>query len=90
MFKMKNENIPYVFLKLFSVVCHAYNTNFSLINFAVPRTFLKTTRFSISARGSILWNNYLSKNEEEIDNFLPFKQSAKEKTMEVSTAANLF
>ena len=88
--KIKNKNVPHVFLKLFGVPCHAYPTNFSLINFLVPRAFLKTTRFAISATGPILWNNCLSKNEKEIDNFLLFKQRAKEKIMELSTAGNFY
>ena len=79
MHKIKNKNVPHIFLKLFDVPCHAYPTNFSLINFSVPRTFLKTTRFAISARGLLLWNNCLSKEEKEIDNFLLFKKMAKEK-----------
>ena len=90
MHKIKNKNVPHIFLKLFDVPCHAYPTNFSLINFSVPRTFLKTTWFTISARGPLLWNNCLSKEEKEIDNFLLFKKRAKEKIMELSTAANFF
>ena len=88
MHKVKNKNVPHIFLKLFDVPCHAYPTNFSLINFSVPRTFLKTTRFAISDRGPLLWNNCLSKEEKEIDNFLLFRKRAKEKIMELSTAAN--
>ena len=88
MYKLKNKKVPHIFLKL--VPCHAYPTNFSLINFSVPRTFLKTTRFAISARGPLLWNNCLSKEEKEIDKFLLFKKRATEKIMELSTAANFF
>ena len=77
MYKIKSSNVPHIFLKLFGVPCHAYPTNFSLINFSVSRTFLKTTRFGISARGELVWNNCLSKNEKGIDNFLLFKKSAK-------------
>ena len=90
MHKIKSQNVPHIFLKLFDVPCHVYPTNFSLINFSVPRTFLKTTQFAISAKGPLLWNNFLSKEELEIDNFLQFKKRAKEKIMELSTAANFF
>ena len=89
MHKIKNENVSHIFLKLFDVPCHAYPTNISLINFSVPRTFLKT-RFAISARGPLLWNNCLSKEKKEIDNFLLFKKRAKEKIIKLSTAANFF
>ena len=90
MHEIKNKNVPHIFLKLFGVPCYAYPTISSLINFSVPRTFRETTRFSISAKGPLLWNNCASKNEKEIDNFLLFKQRAKEKIMELSTAANFF
>ena len=50
MHKIKNKNVPHIFLKLFEVPYHVYPTNFSLINFLVPLTFLKTTRFAVSAR----------------------------------------
>ena len=88
----KKKKCSAYFLKIIrcTIRCHDYPTNFSLINFSVPRPFLKTTRFTISARDPILWNNCLSKNEKEIDNFLLFKQRAKEKIMELRTAANFF
>ena len=54
-----------------------------------PQTLLKIARFSILVRGPILWNNFLSNNKKGIDHFLLFKQKAKEKKMELSTAANL-
>ena len=82
MHKIKNKNALHNFLNLFGVPCHAYPTNFFLINFLVPRTLLKTTRFAISARGPVLWNICLSKHEEEIGNFLLFKQRDKEKNNE--------
>ena len=90
MHTIKNKNVPHIVLKLLGVRCHFYPTNFFLINFSVPQKFQKTTRFAISARGPLLWNSSLSKNEKEIDNFLLFKQRAKEKIMELSTAANFF
>ena len=89
MHKIKYKNAPHIFLKLFTVPCHAYLTNFSLISFPAPRTFLKTSRFAISLREPILWNECLSKDEKEIDNFLLFKR-AKEKIMELSTVGNFF
>ena len=90
MYKIKNKNVLHIFFKLFDVPCQVYPTNFSLIKFSVPRTFLKSTRFAISARGPLLWNNCLSKEEKEIDNFLLFKKGTKEKIMELSTVPNSF
>ena len=40
----------HIFLKLFGVLCHAYSTSFSWINFSILRKFLKTTWFA-TARG---------------------------------------
>ena len=79
MHKINNRNFPHIFLKLFDVPCHAYPTNFSLINFSVPLTFLKTTRFAISARGPLLWSNCLSKEEKEIDSFYCSKKGLNKK-----------
>ena len=76
---IKIKNVRHIFLKLFGVPCHAYPTNFSLINLSVPRTILKITRFAISARGPLIWNNCLVKNVKEIDNFLPFKKRLNKK-----------
>ena len=90
MHKIKNKNILHLFLKLFIVPCHAYPTNFSSINSSVPLIFLKNTRFAISARGPILWNNCLSKNEKRVDNVVLFKQRAKRGLMELSIAVNFF
>ena len=89
MHKTKYKNVSHVFLKLFSVPCHTYSTNSSLINFSVPWTFLKTTRFAISDRGPILWNNWLSKNEQEIDNCIVQKR-AKEEIIELIKLSNSF
>ena len=90
MHEIKNKNTQHIFLNLFSEICQGCPTNFSLTNFSVPRTFLTTTWFATSVRGPILWNNCFSKNKKEIDNFLLFKQRAKEKIMERSVAANFF
>ena len=79
MHKIKNRTVLHIFLKLFGVPCHAYPTNFSLKNFSVPQTFLKTTRFAMSAGGPLLWNNCLSKSEKEIDNFYCSKKGLKKK-----------
>ena len=46
MYKIKNKNNTHIFLNFFGVPCHAYPTDFTLINFSVPRTFLKTARFA--------------------------------------------
>ena len=90
MSKIKNKNTPHVLPKLYGVPCNAYPTNFSLMNFSLPRTSLKTSRFAISVRGPILWNNCLSKYVKRINKFLLFQKRAKENIMEISTAANFF
>ena len=90
MHKITNKTVRQISLKLFDLPCHVYPTNFSLINFSVPRTFLKTKPFATSARSSLLWKNCLSKEEKEVDNFLLFKKRAKEKIRELSTVANFF
>ena len=74
----KNKNTSHILLKLFSIPCYAFPTKFSLINFSVPPTFLKTSRFAISIRQPFFWKNCFPKDEKEIDNFLLFKQRTRE------------
>ena len=40
-FVHKNKKTLHIFQKLFGAACHAHATNFPLINFSVPRPFLK-------------------------------------------------
>ena len=70
MHKIKNKNIPHILLKLFSVPYHAYPTDFSLINFSVTWTFLKTTRIEYQLEVQFSGTITSQKNEKEIDNFL--------------------
>ena len=79
MHQIKNKHIPHVFLELFGVPCHAYPTNFSLINLSVRQKFLKAAQFSISATGLIHSNNCVSKNKREINDLFLFKQQEKKK-----------
>ena len=67
-----------------------YGTKVMVLNFLAPWTLLKTTWFAVLAWHPFIWNNCLSKNEKEIDNFLMFKKRATEKIMELSTAAISF
>ena len=46
--KIKNKKTPLIFLKLFSITCYAYPTNFSLTNFSMPQKFLKIPVSNIS------------------------------------------
>lgn len=94
MHKIKEKNVPHVFLKVFSVPCHAYPPclsshgctmpcctmpRFLLKKLLVTRNIAKITRLAISASGQLLCDNCLSKSEREFGNFLLLKQKAKEK-----------
>ena len=78
MHNTKKKNVLHIFLKLFGVSCHIYPINFSLINFSVTQTFLKTTRLAISAFQLEVhfFRTTASQNEKEIDNFLLFKKKS--------------
>ena len=70
--------------------CALYPNCKTVCFYFYQRNLDKTTQFSISVRGPLLWNNRLLKNKKEIYSFLPFKQCAEEKVMELRTAANFF
>ena len=84
MHEIKKKKVSHILLKLFGVSRHVYPNIFSLINLSAPGTFLKTTRLAMPAIGHILYNNCLSENEKEIDNFLLFRQRSKEKKLEAN------
>ena len=89
MHKVRNKNVPHVFLKVSGLLCHAYPTNFPLINFSVLQTFLKTTRFAISLEVHFFGTIPSQKAKKNLITFYSLRK-AKEKIMKLSTASNFF
>ena len=93
MHNTKKKNVLHIFLKLFGVSCHIYPINFSLINFSVTQTFLKTTRLAISAfqlEVHFFRTAVSQKTKKKLITFYFSKKRAIEKIMELRTVANFF
>ena len=81
MYKFNNQMAPSIFTTLFKKIEHKYPTRSSVNNFVLPKTFSKTTNFSITKRGSYLWNTLLDNATKSILSLDQFKTKVKQKLL---------
>ena len=65
--RVENKTACSIFLTKFDKLSHAYSTIFSAHSFLVPTLKLKRSKYRVSIRGPLLWNNVLiaaEKNQE--------------------------
>ena len=55
MHRVENKTAPSIFLTKFCKPSHPYPTNFSAHNFLVPILKLKKSKYRVSIRGPLLW-----------------------------------
>ena len=60
MHRVENKTAPSIFLTKFHKPFHPYPKNFSAHNFLVATLKLKKSRFRVSVRAPLLWNNILT------------------------------
>ena len=58
MHKVNNNLAPIAFHEIFTKPSHNYPTNFSYNSFSFKKCSLNSTKYSISFRGSKLWNDF--------------------------------
>ena len=90
MYKFNNKMTPTIFNTLFKKIEHAYPTRFSNNNFVQPKTFSKTTNFSISKRGPYLWNTLLDNDTKSILTLDHFKTKVKQELLMNDNETNFF
>ena len=61
---VENKAAPSIFLTKFWKPSHPYPTNFSAYNFLVPTLKLKKSRYRVSIRSPLLWNNIVTAEEK--------------------------
>ena len=74
MYKFNNKPTPRIYHDLIEKSVHQYPIQFSKTNFSFKTFSLSTTKYSISYRGSKVWNDFLTNEEKEIQShslFLP-------------------
>ena len=81
MHRVGNKTTPSIFLTKLCKPSHAYPTNFSAHNFLVPTLKLKKSKYRVSIRGSLLWNNILTAAEKTQESLPKFRTIIKEKLL---------
>ena len=79
--KVYNETAPATFFELFQRVSHPYPTGFSKLCLKIPKTNLAKCKYRISSRGVLIWNNFLSHYEKQIESSSLFKSIVKLKLL---------
>ena len=81
MHKVYNETAPATFSELFQKVSHPHSTGFSKLCYKIPKTNLTKCKYRISSRGVLIWNNFLSNSEKQIESSSFFKSKVKLKLL---------
>ena len=90
MHRVENETVPSIFLKTFCKPSYPYPTNFFIHNFLVPNLKLKKSRYRVSIRGPLLWNNILTAAEKKQESLPKFRTTIKEKFLSMTNEKNYF
>ena len=90
MHRVENKTTPPIFLTKFCKPSHPYPTNFSAHNFLVPTLKLKKSRYRVSIRDPLLWNNILTAAEKTQESLPKFQTTIKEKLLSMTNEINYF
>ena len=81
MYKIYNETAPATFSLFFQKVTGPYPTGFSKLCCKIPKTNLAKCKYKISSRGVLIWKNFLSNYEKQIESSSFFKSKVKLKLL---------
>ena len=81
MHKISTKTDPPVFHSHFQSPSHSYPTNFSESNYSLPARNVRESKFRISIRGPLLWNNFLTKSKKYLETMFLFKSKVKNKLL---------
>ena len=90
MHRIGNKTAPSIFLTKFCKPSHPYPTNFSAHNFLVPTLKLKKSRYRVSIRGPLLWNNILTAADKNQESLPKFQTTTKENLLSMTNEINYF
>ena len=90
MHRVENKTAPSIFLTKFCNPSYSYPTNFSAHNFLVPTLKLKKSKYRVSIRGLLLWNNILTAAEKTQESLVKFRTTIKEKLLSMTNVINYF
>ena len=72
-----HETAPATFFEFFQKVSHPYPTGFSKLCYKIPKTNLAKCKYRISSRGVLIWNNFQSDFEKQIEFSSLFRSKVK-------------
>ena len=90
MHRVENQTVPSIFLTKFCKSSHPYPTNLSAHKFLVPTLKLKKSKYRVSIRGPLLWNNILTAAEKTQESLPKFRTTIKEKLLSMTNEINYF
>ena len=90
MHRVENKTAASIFLTKFCKPSHAYPTNFSAHTFLVPTLKLKKSKYRVSIRGPLLWNNILTTAEKPQGSRPKIRTTIKEKLLSMTDEINYF
>ena len=90
MHRVENKTAPFIFLTKFCKPSHSYPTNFSAHNFLVPTLKLKKSRYRVSIRCPLLWNNILIAAKKTQESLPKLRTTIKEKLISMTNEIKYF
>ena len=90
MHRSENKTTPSIFLTKFCMPSQSNRTNISAHNFLVPTLTLKNSKYRVSIRGPLLWNNILTATEKTQESLPKFRATIKEKLFSMTNEINYF
>ena len=66
-YKSKNKYTPRIFNDIIKKPIQQYQTQFSKDNFRVKKFSLRSTKYSVSIRGSKIWNEFFTHEEKSLE-----------------------
>ena len=90
MHRAENKTAPSIFLTMFCKPFHAYLTKFSAHNSLVPTFKLEKSKYRVSIRGPLLWNNILTTAEKAQESLPKFRTTIKEKLLSMTNEISYF
>ena len=90
MHHVENKTAASIFLTKFCKHSYPYPTNFLAYNFLVPTLKLKKSRYIVSIRGPLFWNNILTAAEKTQESLPKFRTTIKEKLLSMTNEINYF
>ena len=90
MYKFKKSQALKIFNMAFEKPIHKYPTQFSEANFKYKKYFLTSTKHSIAVRGPKIWNEFLTKEEKEIQSHSIFLRKIQIKLLESNNERKSF